>query len=153
MAMQIEDRVQEMFGQGQLFCAETVVKLIAEAGGKDSGDAVRMATGFCSGVSRTCGQCGALSGAIMGLGLYVGRSEPGAEYDACYALVQEFVSRFEEKFSSINCYGLIECDFATPEGVERFKEKQLITQCVQYAVFAVEIVLELLRDNGYLEEE
>ncbi|MEE9189396.1 MAG: C-GCAxxG-C-C family protein, partial [Candidatus Neomarinimicrobiota bacterium] len=36
----------------------------------------KIATGFCGGMARTCGQCGALSGAIMSISLLTGRSEP-----------------------------------------------------------------------------
>ena len=77
MADKYMNQVAELFGGGQLYCAETVVKLIVEAGGRDSGDAVRMATGFCSGMARTYGQCGAVSGAVMGIGLFAGRAEAG----------------------------------------------------------------------------
>ena len=52
----VKNRVVELFGDGKLYCAEAVLKVIAEAGGKDSDELISMATGFCSGVSRTCGQ-------------------------------------------------------------------------------------------------
>ncbi len=150
MSDYVKNRIVELFGAGQLYCAESVLKVIAESGDKESDDFIRMATGFCSGASRTCGQCGAVSGAIMGIGLYAGRAKPGEDYDPAYALVQEFLERFEEKCGSINCYGLIECDFATKEGQTRFKKKRLLRKCVQFAIFAVETALELLRENGYL---
>lgn len=153
MRERIVRQVTELFGEGQLYCAETTVKILAEAGGKDATEAVRMATGFCSGVARTCGQCGAVSGAIMGIGLYAGRSEPGGEYDACYALVQEFVEGFKTKCGSINCFELVGCDFSTQEGRERFKERRMVRKCIQYVVFAIETALELLRENGYVPEE
>lgn len=148
----IQQRVFELFDGTRFYCAETVVTLIAEAGNRNSPDVTRMATGFCSGASRTCGQCGAVSGAIMGLGLYAGRAEPGDDYDAVYALVHEFVERFEAKCGSLNCLDLIGCDFATPEGQRRFQEKKLKRKCYLYCVFAVETALSLLRENGYLPE-
>lgn len=148
----VKDQVVELFGEGQLFCAETVLKIIADAGGEDSVPYIRMATGFCSGVSRTCGQCGAVSGAIMGIGLFAGRTEPGGEYEPAYVLVQDFLDRFTKKCGSINCYELVGCDFSTPEGREQFKEKGLIQDCVQYAVVAIETALELLREHGYISQ-
>lgn len=152
MSDDVEKRVVELFDDGQFYCAETVLKVLGEASGKDTSEIVKLATGFCSGEARTCGQCGAVSGAVMGIGLYSGRSEPGEDYDACYSLVQEFMERFKEQYDSINCYGLIECDFATKEGQDRFKEKDLKRQCVQYCVFAIETALGLLRENGYSSE-
>lgn len=152
MSEHVKNRVLDLFGDNSMYCAETVVTLIAEAGNRNSPDVMRMATGFCSGASRTCGQCGAVSGAIMGLGLYAGRTEPGGDYEAIYALVQEFIHRFEEKCGSVNCFELIGCDFATAEGSRRFEEKKLKRKCVLYCIYAVETALALLRENGYLPE-
>ncbi|MDC0335282.1 C-GCAxxG-C-C family protein [Pseudodesulfovibrio sp.] len=152
MSEYVKNRVIELFGEGKLYCAESVLKVIAEAGDKDSDDLIRMATGFCSGASRTSGQCGAVSGAIMGIGLYAGRSGPEDDYDPAYAMVQEFLARFTEKCGSINCYDLIKCDFATQEGQERFKEKRLLRKCILYAVFAAETAIEILREQEYLPE-
>lgn len=150
MSDYLKNRVLELFGDGKLYCAESVLKIIAEAGGKESDDLIRMATGFCSGASRTCGQCGAVSGAIMGIGLYAGRTEAGQDQDPTYAMVQEFLEQFNEKFNSINCFELVDCDFGTKEGQERFKEKRMLRKCILIAIFAVETTLTILREHGYL---
>lgn len=147
-----KSRVIELFAGGNLYCAETVLAILAEAGGRNPADVIPLATGFCSGASRTSGQCGAFSGAIMGLGLYAGRTEPGGDYESVYAMVQELQDRFLEKCGSINCYELVECDLYTPEGREKFKEKRLLRKCVQIAAFATETALELLRENGFLPD-
>ncbi|QGY39621.1 DUF3795 domain-containing protein [Pseudodesulfovibrio cashew] len=152
MSEYIRKRVEELFGGGQLYCAETVLGLIAEAGGREAKDVVPLATGFCSGAARTCGQCGAVSGAIMGIGLFAGRSEPGGDYEPCYALVQEFLSRFNAAFGSINCLELTGCDFASEADRERFKEERIVVKCFNYAVTAVDMALTLLREEGYLPE-
>lgn len=145
-------RIQELFGEGQLYCAETVLTVIAESGGKDASDLVRMATGFCSGASRTCGQCGAVSGAIMGIGLFAGREKPGGDYEPAYELTQEFLKRFNAKFHSINCETLTGCDLSTDGGREKFKENKVIHDCVGFSEFAVETALELLREDGYVKD-
>lgn len=149
----VKEQVAELFGRGQLYCAETVVRLLAEAGGRDAATAVAMATGFCSGMSRTCGQCGAVSGAVMGIGLYAGRSEPGAEFDHTYAITQEFIDKFKEHNQSVNCYDLCGCDFAVPEDQQRFREEGGIGRCVDLVAFAVETALSILREHGYLPVE
>eukprot|EP00831_Metopus_contortus_P065772 TRINITY_DN5871_c0_g3_i1.p1 TRINITY_DN5871_c0_g3~~TRINITY_DN5871_c0_g3_i1.p1 ORF type:complete len:751 (-),score=162.94 TRINITY_DN5871_c0_g3_i1:505-2757(-) len=149
----ITNRIHMVFGSGAMLCAESGVQVVEEAGGKDSAEIIRAATGFCSGASRTCGQCGAVSGAIMGIGLYAGRSEPGGDHEACYALVQEFLSRFKEVYNSINCYELTGCDFTTPEGQKRFREHGVRQVCLDLAADAAELALSLLRKHGYLPEE
>lgn len=152
MSESMIDRVRELFNGENYYCAETVVKLIAEAGGRNADEAVRMATGFCSGAGRTCGQCGAVSGAVMGLGLHAGRTEPGGEYESVYAMVQEFMERFRAKYRSLNCRELTGCDFATPEGQARFRDENIVTLCHEMVTFAVEESLSILRDAGYLPE-
>jgi len=148
----IGKRIEELFN-GDYYCAESVVKVIAEAGGLASADAVRMATGFCSGMARTCGQCGAVSGAVMGLGLYAGRRGPGGDYDAVYTLTQEFLNRFETMYGSVNCFDLVRCDFATPEGSRKYRDEKGHETCVAMAVFAARIALSLLCEYGYLEDK
>jgi len=149
----VKNRLLELFGDGKFLCAESVVQVIAEAGGRESRDVVRAATGFCSGVSRSCGQCGAVSGAVMGIGLYAGRGEAGEDHEACYALVQELLARFDGRYGSINCYELIQCDFADPKDQARYRRDNLRRDCYRMAVFAAETALSILREHGYLAEE
>ncbi|ADU61160.1 MAG: C-GCAxxG-C-C family protein [Pseudodesulfovibrio sp.] len=145
--------VADLFGSGALYCAEIALKLIAEAGGRDPGPLTPMATGFCSGMARSCGQCGAVSGAVMGIGLFAGRPAPGGEHDPAYALTQEFQDRFRTAFGSINCHDLTGCDFATPEGQAQFREQNVKSRCIEFVVLAVDTALDLLRDSGHLPAE
>jgi C_GCAxxG_C_C family probable redox protein len=84
---EISRRSGEFFDPG-LYCAESVLLAIAEGKGMKSDVIPRIATGFCSGMSRTCGLCGAVSGAIMGINLFAGRSSPDRSVDQNYALVR-----------------------------------------------------------------
>lgn len=152
MSKYVKNRMRGLFADGTFLCAEATLKIIAESGGRESDDLIRMATGFCSGGSRTCGQCGAVSGAIMGLGLYGGRAVSGEDHDMAYAMVQELLERFTAKFGSINCFDLIKCDFRIREGQDRYKNEHLHEECVDYAVFAVENALTILREHGYIPE-
>ncbi|WFS62399.1 C-GCAxxG-C-C family protein [Pseudodesulfovibrio thermohalotolerans] len=149
----VEKRVAELFGENKFLCGETVARVIADAGGRDYRDVVCAVTGFCSGMSRSCGQCGVLAGAIMGMGLYVGRSEMSEDHEACYALVQEFCSRFQQRFGSSNCYELIRCDFNNPDDMVRFRRDNVREYCRTIVEFGAEAALSILREHGYLPEE
>jgi C_GCAxxG_C_C family probable redox protein len=116
---------------------------VAESQGIQSDLLPKIATGFCSGLARTGGLCGALSGAIMGLGLLSGRSEPGAPMDENYARVQELVKWFEEEYGSINCQALTGCNLGTEEGLVQFRESNQIAKCLNYSEGATRMVLEL----------
>jgi len=136
----VSQRARELFGAGGFYCAESVLLAVAESQGIESDLLSKIATGFCSGMARTGGFCGALSGAIMAQGLLTGRSEPGASVDEHYARVQELIRQFEEKFGATNCQELTGVHLGTPEGQAAFREKNQIEQCLNYAAEAARLV-------------
>jgi arsenate reductase len=127
-----------------LYCAESVLLALAKFQDISSELIPAIATGFCSGVARTSGPCGAVSGAIMGLSLAYGRNTGGESLDQAYLAVQRFQKRFNEEFGSTNCAGLLNCHLGTPEGQERFKKNDLYKKCFDYAVRASELAAELI---------
>lgn len=90
---------EDSFASG-LFCAESVVLALADAQGIESDLLPKIATAFCSGMGRTCGTCGALSGAIMGISLALGRSEANQSVHSSYSAVQRLVREFEQEFGA-----------------------------------------------------
>ncbi len=133
----------ELFNSG-FWCAESVLLAMAEQQGIRSDLLPRIATGFCSGMARTGGQCGAVNGAMMAIGLANGRRAPGDPVDASYVLIQELMLRFEERFGSTNCRELMGVDFRTPEGQATFLDRHLIERCKEYVQGAAEIGTALL---------
>jgi C_GCAxxG_C_C family probable redox protein len=121
---------------------------VAESKGIQSDLIPKIATGFCSGVSRTCGTCGAVSGAIMVLSLFYGRSLPGESIETCYNTVQKMTDMFEIKFGSTNCKQLIGCDLATEEGQNTFKSNNLIDQCRNYTEEATRMVMLIIEETS-----
>lgn len=130
-----------------LYCAEAVVSALAKARGIESDLVPKMATAFCSGMSRTCGTCGALTGAVMGLSLSLGRSNASEPANAAYAATGELVRTFEKEFGSRNCDQLLGCDIGTPEGQALFNKHALYTRCERYILRAAEIAAILISKN------
>jgi C_GCAxxG_C_C family probable redox protein len=116
---------------------------VAESQGIQSDLLPKIATGFCSGLARTGGLCGALSGAIMGLNLMTGRNEPDASTEENYALVNELIDQFVEKFGATTCQELTGIDLGSPEGHAKFREKNQIVHCLNYAADTTHMVLSL----------
>jgi C_GCAxxG_C_C family probable redox protein len=121
---------------------------VAESQGIKSDLLPKIATGFCSGLARTGGLCGALSGAIIGLNLLTGRSEPNMPVDENYALVGELLDQYEEKFGSINCRELTGVDLGTGEGQAQFRENNQKGNCLNYAEEVTRMVLSLAEIEG-----
>ena len=68
-------RSQNLFGTHQLFCSEAVLYVLNQGlgGGLPPDAAIRIASGFSEGIGGAGCTCGAFSGAIMALGLFLGR--------------------------------------------------------------------------------
>ena len=107
----------------------------------------RIATGFCSGVARTGGLCGAVSGGILAIGLALGRDTPTASVDPCYQAVRAFLDRFSDQFQAITCLELTGVHLGTPEGQAGFREKGQGKNCVNYAGVAAGLVVEILENQ------
>ena len=137
------ERSGDLFDSG-FYCAESVLQAIAESKGIQSELIPKIATGFCSGMSRTCLTCGAVSGGILALGLFFGRSSPEVPVDDCYDEVQKFIQLFQERFGSTNCRELTGCDLGTEEGQEAFKTNNVIEQCREFTVEATRMALSLI---------
>ena len=148
MSEQAPQRSLELFRSG-FFCAESVLLAIAESQGIQSDLIPRIATGFCSGISRTGGMCGAISGAIMGINLVAGRNSPAESLEFSYALTQKLISCFERQCGSINCRQLIGCDLATEAGQRYFIENNLMEQCLKYAEGATSMATSIITESQH----
>lgn len=95
MSNQAPERARELFSSG-FYWAESVLLAVAEALDIQSDIFPKIAPGFCSGIARSGGQCGALSGAIMGLGLITGRNKKGVAVDNNCARVRGLMVQFEQ---------------------------------------------------------
>ena len=107
-----------------------------------------IATGFCGGMSRTAGLCGALVGGVMALGLLYGRKSSDDSPKKIYALSERLVRDFEKHLGSRNCSDILGCDISTREGEAVFEEKKLLkTVCLDATVQATELVMQVLENQ------
>lgn len=141
-----QEAAAKRFDEG-LYCAESVLATVAEALGIESSLIPGVATGFCSGMARTCGPCGALTGGILGLNLAFGRSSAAKSVENNYAAVQTLVDQFREIFGSTNCGELLGCDLGTEEGQRIFGAEALITRCREFTGKAAELTIRIIETN------
>jgi len=131
-------------------CAETILMTFAESSGMINNNIIpRIATGFGGGIGRRGSVCGALSGAVMALGLKYGRDTVKEKERAenCIQKALECYTRFNKKFGTILCYDLIKCDLSTPEGYKQFRKSGLReTNCTKYIREAMQILLDLTKE-------
>ncbi|MDD5332298.1 MAG: C-GCAxxG-C-C family protein [Rhodoferax sp.] len=144
-ASNVRNSAEESFASG-LYCAESVVLALARAQGIESDLLPRAATAFCSGMARTCGTCGALTGAMMGVSLALGRSEAKASVQPSYEATQRLIREFEQEFGARDCHVLLGCDLNTPQGQATFRDQRLGQRCVQYTGKAAEIAARIVSE-------
>lgn len=115
--------------------------------GLDREMGLRMAGAFGAGMARTGETCGAVTGALMVLGLKHAklRLDDDDSRELCYALAQEFMDAFRERNKSLLCRELLGVDVSTPEGIAVVREKNLFaTVCPRFVQEAAEILEKLL---------
>ena len=123
------------------YCAESVLLAVTQTKEIQNDLIPKIATGFCSGFSRSSGMCGAVAGAILSINLFFGREKPSDSVEVNYKAVQSFVKMFEKKFGSSNCSVLIGCDLNTDEGQDKFEKNNLKQRCQLFTRIAARMAL------------
>jgi C_GCAxxG_C_C family probable redox protein len=130
-----------------LNCAQTVLSAFCEEYGLSKEFAYRLANGLGSGC-RSGEVCGALTGAILVIGLKYGQNtiDDLEAKMSCHTKIEEFIRSFQQQNGSIICRDLLGCDVSTKEGLEAAKEKNLFsTICVE----KIKNAITMLEDLGY----
>jgi C_GCAxxG_C_C family probable redox protein len=132
--------------RGGCACSQAVLGAFAPRYGMDEALALRVAAGFAGGMRRA-ETCGAVTGALMVLGLaYCGASCRTVEgRKAAYGAVTSFEHNFGEQHGALDCRELLGCDISTAEGARAAQEKGLFqTRCVELVRSAAELVERML---------
>ena len=139
-----------------LNCAQSVLAAFAADFGLDERTALRISTGFGSGMGRLCEVCGALTGAFMVIGLGFGRAQfdgtkYGPETETTYRLVTDIAGQFKDRNGSIYCRDLVGHDLAVPGERDKAREEGVFsTVCAKCIRDASELTEEALRSNAGL---
>lgn len=127
-------------------CAQSVFASLAERSGLEPKIALKIATPFGGGVSHTGNICGAVTGALMGLGAYFGNDIPDREIKyKNYAIGKQFIDTFNNEFGNIQCPLLLGLDLSNEEESQIAREKDLFhTKCLPYVTGATRIACEII---------
>ena len=139
------DLALSRFGEG-FSCSQSVLSAFAPDLGLDTDAALRVSAAFGGGMGRTGRTCGAVTGALMVLGLRHGaiRGDDKATKERTYALAREFIERFEARNSGVACAELLGVDIGTPEGHSAAREAGLFkTVCPGLVASAATILQEM----------
>jgi C_GCAxxG_C_C family probable redox protein len=96
--------------------------------------ALKISTPFGGGVGRCEDLCGALSGAVMGIGATLGRDEATGDKFASYKAAKQLHEQFVKVFGSSLCRELNHGDFKSQEHETRCKNFTLESVRMAYRV-------------------
>ena len=128
-------------------CSAAVFSAFSGELGLDPDTAKKIGCGFGAGISKTGNICGAVSGAVMVIGLKYGKTEAGDEAatEKTRALVRQFIGVFTEKNGSVNCTALLGYDLSDPEEYVAARESGLfLTKCPTLVRDAADILEKIL---------
>lgn len=133
--------------QGGFSCSQRVFATLGEELGIERKQALRLATGFCAGIAYQRDICGAISGAIMAIGLKHGNDEPAAQdfSNKAIFLTRELIQRITAKHGCYTCKGLTGIDnMDLEEGMKFYREQGIVEKiCRPVIIDCIEIVEEI----------
>ena len=127
-------------------CAQSLVLSFADDLKYSKELAQKMAAGFGGGMGKQQETCGAVTGAIMVLGILKGEEVNNNDElkASAYGAVKELIRDFTAEFKTTQCRDLIGCDLNTPEGSAKFKDDKIMENvCAPCVKKAVEIIENL----------
>jgi C_GCAxxG_C_C family probable redox protein len=118
--MSEKTELAEQYHNNGYGCGQAVLAPFASDYGLSEDLALKISTGFGSGMGRMCEVCGALTGAFMVIGLKYGKvktdgSKYGSNTETTYHKVAELAKKFQAKHGSIYCRDLIGHDLSIDE--------------------------------------
>ncbi|MGA2670868.1 MAG: C-GCAxxG-C-C family protein, partial [Dehalococcoidia bacterium] len=107
------EKAKKQFEKG-FSCAPAVLSTYSEQLGLEEALALKVACGFGGGIGRTGRTCGAVTGAVMVIGLKHGQADVADEESRqkTHKLVKQFIDKFTALHGSIECRELIGYDLS-----------------------------------------
>jgi C_GCAxxG_C_C family probable redox protein len=141
---------QKMFMEG-CNCAQAVLSFFGPDIGMDKNTCCSVAAAFGAGIAYSQQTCGAVTGAVMVIGLQTGAKHPDVSERTTesYQTTKEFLRRFTAMNGSVNCRELLGADITTPEGLAHARESGIFeTRCTALISSAIEILKTMTGEGG-----
>jgi len=132
-------------------CSQAVLASFGQDYGLTEDQCLKIGCAFGGGMARRQMTCGAVSGALMALGLHYGRAadDQYAKTARTYDKSNEFINEFKKLHGSITCRGLLQgLDMNDPTDMAMIRELNLYqTVCTKYVQDSVEITERVIGEG------
>ena len=129
-------------------CSQAVFTVFGTEQGISENDCLRISCAFGGGMGRSQHTCGAVTGALMAIGLKHGKAmnDPDEKKEDTYNRTRDFLQKFKEMNGSVNCRDLLEgLDMNDPDDHRIIMEKRLFdVNCEKYVRDAAGIVESII---------
>lgn len=145
-ALNKSDQAVECFN-AKFSCSQAVFSVYAVELGMDIETALKVAGAFGGGIARSGEFCGAVTGALMAIGLKYGKTKAEDEVakEKTYLFSQEFIEEFKSRNGTVICKELTGCDMSSPEGLQKFKDNNIhVTRCAGFVRDAAEMLAKFV---------
>lgn len=151
-----KDKAIEFF-ENHFNCSQSVFAAFAADLNLPEDTCLKIATPFGAGISRQQLTCGAVTGALMVLGMHFGKGCQDADEkkQETYNKTLEFVERFRGKNGSISCRDLLEgLNMNNPEEYALIQDRNMFTtHCKVFVTDAVSIVEKITNPFEFITLE
>ena len=140
-------RARELFAQDAYNCSMAVMSALLEFADCDPLDLLPLAAPFGGGIARAGLTCGALTGAVLALGMTTGPRKYTSRDDRtmAYRLVAPLVEGFRRRMGSALCAEITGVDISTEAGRERFRKLNILEErCVPAVQLAARLGAEII---------
>jgi C_GCAxxG_C_C family probable redox protein len=128
-------------------CAPAVLSTYSEQLGLEKALALKIACGFGGGIGRMVRTCGAVTGAVMMIGLTHGQADVADEESRqkTHKLVKKFIDKFTALHGSIECRKLIGYDLSDSAELKSARESEVFqSKCPGFVYDSARILEDVL---------
>jgi|WetSurMetagenome_2_1015567.scaffolds.fasta_scaffold728617_1 C_GCAxxG_C_C family probable redox protein len=144
--MNKQEAARSCFSKGHN-CAQSVLSVFAGDFGLSEEMALKAASIFGGGIAGTGETCGAITGALMVIGLRYGSTDVQDKdtKEKMRTLGRELMGAFKSIFGSTKCKELLGCDIGMPEGMEQARTSGLfMSRCPELVDRTVQLLEKIL---------
>jgi len=145
----MEDRIEAAEGcfREGINCSQAIFSTYGGAFGLDKVTALKAAAALGAGMGRMGEVCGAVTGALMVIGLKHGQTEAKDKEAKAktYDCARNFAERFRAEHGSLLCRELLGCDLGTDEGMATARQKGYFTElCPKFVRSSARLLEDVL---------
>jgi C_GCAxxG_C_C family probable redox protein len=134
-------------------CSQAVLEAWAPEFGLDPALAREIALPLAGG-SALGGECGAVTGAFLVVGLHCGvsRADDAEGFNEVFSKVRELANRFKSLHGSLNCFELLGLDVFSEQGHREFRERDMkLTHCAGYVEDVMGLLEQVISSSSRME--